>query len=225
MKRLLMLCAFLPSIISFAQVGIGTTTPQAFLDVDGGSVRLSNYGSQTYSGTVSYLLGVETDGDIIEVSPNSFGTPGIQYYTWDIPNTTSPDIDNPRTLGIPSSSGLVTGLLDETTSDAIAPAADGYIILFQGSLPVDNTGNFTFNSDSDDGSRIYIDGVLVLDDWINQGTGSVASATINLAAGLHKIEFWFYENAGGDAINFTWGTNPDGYTVGDYISGLELLVE
>jgi hypothetical protein len=50
-------------------VGIGTDNPNAFLDVDGGSVRFSDYGVGTYEDTTAiYLLGVEADGDLVEMN-------------------------------------------------------------------------------------------------------------------------------------------------------------
>ena len=48
-------------------VGIGTTTPDAKFDVDNGTVRFSDYGNGTVTGTETRSLGVDTDGDIIEV--------------------------------------------------------------------------------------------------------------------------------------------------------------
>lgn len=165
------------------------------------------------------LLGVEADGDIVEVNDLS-NTTGVQFYSWDIANTSQPTIDNPRTRGVPTLSGRYIGLLNNTARIAANPSinSEGYIIRFVATLQVQNTGNFTFNSDSDDGSRIYIDNMLVLNDWVDQGAGSIASATVNLSQGDHNIEFWYYENSGGDFMNFTWGPNPDGYTINSTIN-------
>ena len=55
-------------------VGIGTTTPGARLDVDNGSVRFSDYGIGTYAETLpaidsaNYVLGVNGSGDIVEMN-------------------------------------------------------------------------------------------------------------------------------------------------------------
>ena len=56
-------------ITSDGFVGIGDPTPDAKLDVEGGTVRLSDYGSGTNNGSESFLLGVDSEGDVIEVSP------------------------------------------------------------------------------------------------------------------------------------------------------------
>ena len=49
-------------------VGIGTNSPDAKLDVENGTVRFSDYGAGTNTGTETYMLGVDTDGDVIEMN-------------------------------------------------------------------------------------------------------------------------------------------------------------
>ena len=58
-------------IQSDGDVGIGTTTPNAKLDVENGTVRFSEYGTGLQLGT-GYILGVDTDGDVIEIDTSSF---------------------------------------------------------------------------------------------------------------------------------------------------------
>lgn len=48
-------------------LGVGTSSPDARLDVEGGSVRFSDYGIGNKTGTKAYLIGVESDGDLIEI--------------------------------------------------------------------------------------------------------------------------------------------------------------
>lgn len=63
-------------ITTLNNVGIGTETPDAKLDVEGGNVRFSDYGGGTVTGTETYLLGVDVDGDVLEVDLNSVGGGG-----------------------------------------------------------------------------------------------------------------------------------------------------
>jgi len=56
-------------ITSDGFLGIGDPTPEAKLDVEGGTVRFSDYGSGNNTGSESYLLGVDSEGDVIEVTP------------------------------------------------------------------------------------------------------------------------------------------------------------
>jgi hypothetical protein len=56
-----------------SRLGIGTNSPQARLDVDGGTVRFSDYGSGSITGIATNILAVEADGDIIEIDTSSLG--------------------------------------------------------------------------------------------------------------------------------------------------------
>lgn len=149
---------------------------------------------------------------------------GLQYYTWNIANTATPDVSNKRTIGIPTSQGRTEANLDNTLRGLIAPDTDGYIICLMGTLVVKNTGNFTFESTSDDGTRIYIDGAMVLESWFDQGS-TIRSNSVNLTVGEHKIEFWYYENTGFDDMQFRWRANPDGYTSGSIIKASQFVVK
>jgi hypothetical protein len=150
---------------------------------------------------------------------------GLNYYMWDIPNTSTPNISNKTALGIPDNDGSMVVQLDNTHRNLIAASPqEGYILLYSGKLKVHNTGSFTFDARSDDGSRIYIDGVMVVENWFQQGA-TTRSGTATLAKGEHKIEFWYYENVGGDHMEFFWGANPDGYLLGSYILGSQFFIK
>ena len=55
-------------------------------------------------------------------------------------------------------------------------------------------GTYTFTVVADDGVRLYVDGVLVVDRWVDQGA-TTYTATIALTAGSHKVVMEYYENA------------------------------
>ncbi len=59
-------------------------------------------------------------------------------------------------------------------------------------------GTYTFTMTGDDGVRLWIDDVMVIDRWVDQSATSY-STTQTLSAGLHNIKMEYYE-AGGDAV-------------------------
>jgi hypothetical protein len=65
----------------------------------------------------------------------------------------------------------------------------------QGAFVVEEPGTFDFRLTSDDGSRLYIDGVLVID---NDGyhVTRTARATVRLAAGAHTVGVPFWQGPG-----------------------------
>ncbi|WP_442266864.1 PA14 domain-containing protein [Tenacibaculum sp. ZS6-P6] len=201
-------------------------------NISGSTLNISNYLNQTNNNSTTIgpiNLWLQSDGNNWQqINSTSTATNnnnnGLQYYTWNITNTSQPNINNKRTLGVSTTQGQTTSLLDNTSRANLAPDNDGYIIHYIGTINVQNTGNFTFNARSDDGSRIYIDNVLVVENWFDQGA-TTRSGTVTLAAGEHKIEFWYYENTGSDFMQFTWGANPDGYTVGSTINANQFIIK
>ncbi|WP_442846105.1 PA14 domain-containing protein [Leeuwenhoekiella sp. H156] len=139
---------------------------------------------------------------------------GMQFYSYDIPNTTSPDLNDLERDTVVTKSGVYNGDLSLPNSgvSVLNPTSDGegFVVKIVGTYLVKNTGEFSFTQRSDDGARIYIDGTLVLSDWANGGANTTTSQPIALAKGKHKFEFWYYEFTSNQEFSFSWGTNPDG---------------
>jgi hypothetical protein len=76
--------------------------------------------------------------------------------------------------------------------------ADNWAMVLDGNFEVDRAGRYTFFLNSDDGSKLYIDDELVID---NDGDHSLLELTgeKDLSAGKHKLRIEFFE-AGGEAI-------------------------
>ncbi len=72
-------------------------------------------------------------------------------------------------------------------------------VRFTGLINITQAGPTTFQTGSDDGTRVYIDGNLVVN---NDGPHGVVlnSATVNLTAGLHNIQVDYVQGGGGDSI-------------------------
>ena len=57
-------------------------------------------------------------------------------------------------------------------------------------------GLYTLSTTADDGVRVYVDGVLYIDHWIDESP-TTYTTTVNLTAGTHTVVMEYYENAVG----------------------------
>ncbi len=82
--------------------------------------------------------------------------------------------------------------------------SENYSIRWTALLKPAKTGNYILDVTSDDGSRLFLDGKLVIDDWSDHAA-EVHSCKVKLVAGKsYLIKYEFYQN-GGDAIaKFGW---------------------
>lgn len=75
-----------------------------------------------------------------------------------------------------------------------------YIANLAGKFNAAVAGDYTFQTRSDDGSAVWIDGVAVVNNNLAQGE-TVRSGTINLSAGLHDIVVGYNEGGGGSGFS------------------------
>jgi len=81
---------------------------------------------------------------------------------------------------------------------------DYFSIRWTGTLTAPETGQYILATSSDDGSRLYLDGELVIDNWGDHAIVT-QTATIDLVAGESKnVELKFYEHAGAAGIRLQW---------------------
>ena len=84
---------------------------------------------------------------------------------------------------------------------------DEFALRFTGMVQVPKTGKYTFSIASDDGSRLYLDETLLID---NDGLHGMVekSGAVDLAAGSHPIVVTYFDNGGGDGLQVAW-SGPD----------------
>ena len=66
-----------------------------------------------------------------------------------------------------------------------------------------SAGQHTFTVGSDDGSRLYIDGALIIDYWNDHAYGT-QTATATLSGGAHTVVLEFYERGGIAQATLVW---------------------
>ena len=94
----------------------------------------------------------------------------------------------------PASTGTVSNF-----DISMATAADYYALKFWGKINISTAGTYTFYTSSDDGSKLYIDGNLIVN---NDGEHAVQekSGTVVLTAGLHFIEVQYFERKSASSL-------------------------
>jgi len=80
---------------------------------------------------------------------------------------------------------------------------DGFALRFTGMLLVPTAGAYTFHLASDDGSRLYIDEKLVIDNDRLQGMRE-QQGKAELSAGAHAIVVTYFDHGGGDGLELSW---------------------
>jgi outer membrane biosynthesis protein TonB len=93
--------------------------------------------------------------------------------------------------------------------------SDRVQVKFEGNITSDTTGNVQFYAPADDGTKLYINNTLVINDWRDKGGGGSQSAPIAFIANEAKpITLWFYENGGGASVSLYWyKAGSSGYTL------------
>lgn len=85
--------------------------------------------------------------------------------------------------------------------------ADNIVSHMAGKITIEKEGSYTFGTTSDDGSVIYIDGQLVVNNNFFQGA-TRREATVELTPGVHEIVIGYYEGGGGNSLIVDW-SGPD----------------
>ena len=78
-------------------------------------------------------------------------------------------------------------------------------------LKVPEKGSYGFHLESDDGSKMYVDGSLLIDNGGTHGPEE-ASGTVTLSEGYHLVVVDYFDDAGGQTLDVAW--TPPGSATG-----------
>ncbi|MGN6400304.1 MAG: alpha-L-fucosidase [Flavisolibacter sp.] len=95
-----------------------------------------------------------------------------------------------------------SGVTDKI-SEAVKQRPEKYALKFDGYIKINKDGVYNFSTQSDDGSKLFIDGVEVVN---NDGDhGSVEqSGKAALKKGFHKLQVMYYDGGGGNELKVFW---------------------
>lgn len=145
---------------------------------------------------VGYAEGDDPSSDLFPV--------GDDLLDWERFTGTFTDTSEIDTLGTSAAVGT-SGVIDLAGS-----TGDNFGLIYQGYINITELGTHIFETSSDDGSRLFIDGVEIVD---NDGNHGVVSATGNynaVATGWVPIEVRYWEATGGQSLSVQYQRPSDG---------------
>jgi hypothetical protein len=102
-----------------------------------------------------------------------------------------------------------------------APAAnlpvDGFSVSWTRAVVL-AAGRWHFHATVDDGVRVYVDGIPVIDQWHNTAAATY-NTTVDLSEGYHSLRVDYYENSGQALIQVWWEHESDRLTDGGTYPG------
>lgn len=77
-----------------------------------------------------------------------------------------------------------------------------FALRLNGTVGIEKAGMYYFSTTSDDGSRLWVDGNLVVDNWGLHGVKNVIGE-VSLSQGYHKVQVQFFNNEHGAHLEMT----------------------
>ncbi|OAD45843.1 Ig-like domain-containing protein [Polaribacter atrinae] len=154
---------------------------------------------------------LDDDNDGIPDTEENIGCTGsLNYEFYDaIPLNNS--VDNIPTTGA-AGVGTVSDFNVEALQNIVTPTDDtNYSIRYTGFINIPTTDTYTFYLNSDDGSKVYIDGnEVVAYDGLHSANGPITGNPFALNKGAHTIEILFFERTGAHSLNVEYSntTSP-----------------
>jgi hypothetical protein len=90
-----------------------------------------------------------------------------------------------------------TGMVYAFGLDKIIPSRDEFAVSFIGSINIEKEGDYEFFIQSNDGSRLFIDNLLVIDHDGPHGADIEKTGKIFLRKGLHPLRLNYFQAGGG----------------------------
>ncbi len=184
------------------------------------SIRLAN--QEVWEATTGYnrllhTLTIDKDAPGVAYAGDQwFGEPGTVTPQPAEGTGLSYALYNNRTLsGIPLSTGTDATVNFDWQREGPAPSLpkDNFSVRWQGQVQPTHSEEYTFFTQADDGTRLWVNGQLLIDDWTNHAVRE-KSGTIRLQAGQkYDIKLEYFENGGQAVCKLLWKSESQGKQV------------
>jgi glucose/arabinose dehydrogenase len=179
---------FTTSVIEGGRTGISAPSPQQLAGPTYAFTRWSDGGARSHDITAGASGTTYTATYTISACPR--GQYRAQYYA------------NATLSGAAAVTRCEAAPLDRNwgTGGPGSVGVDNFSARWNGSFSF-TAGTRTFTAASDDGIRVWLDGVLIIDRWAAAGT---TTATRSVTAGVHTVRVQYVERAGSASARVTW---------------------
>ena len=192
------------------EIGMKCQMDSALYEIQPATMGALMYRSKDAAGNkscfyASYVFAIPADSTWRDRYLIPSGPRGLSAQYWD-----NPDFTGDTVTGIDSLVNFACG----SWPMSVAPIPSGTIgpgyfsARWIGNVFTATAGTYSFCIDSDDGARLWIDGVPVMDRWSATGRGE-SCGSLALASGSHAIKAEYRQSGGSCLVSLTW-TKPGG---------------
>jgi hypothetical protein len=181
---------------------------------DAGLSQVATFVSGTTDGSNTFGSSADTTTEVTYLRYTFLDKADVFTFTGATNDTTTflgADAAGVGANGADTQTGNVAGTDTSSASSGFIDNASGY-------LDVTTPGSFTFTlTEADDQARVQVDGSTVVETNFLDGT---QSATTTLTAGYHTFDLLYYQNGGGQNLEYSVtpgeATGGDGFSVFQY---------
>jgi PA14 domain/Chitobiase/beta-hexosaminidase C-terminal domain len=93
------------------------------------------------------------------------------------------------------------------TGPATAIGTSNYVVRWTGTIQPQFTEDYTFYTTADDGVRLFVNGQLLINDWVTQAATTASNRIPLVAQQLYNVELdYFYQNDNGSQVSLAWSS-------------------
>ena len=167
----------------------------------------SNLGTATSNVDIAQIQLTNAQTDLANSQLTVSITNGIKATTYAYSGSTGTPLPTDQTT--PLSIATVPSLSFNWGSGQVLNSGrvDNVIIKFEGTITLPNEAVMVkYNTYADDGTKLYIDGLLAINNWRDQGPSYSAYSQYYDVSSDKQQDFviWYYEHGGGAVVNLGW---------------------
>jgi hypothetical protein len=92
-------------------------------------------------------------------------------------------------------------------------SVDSFTVRWTGSVQPQFNETYTFYTTTDDGVRLWVNGQLLVDNWVDQAPATKSGSIALKAQQLYNIRMEYYENGGGAVAQLAWSSPSTPQTI------------